>query len=116
MRPSGDDMTEIELYCHRTEALWVTVWAEIKGGKLTVSGQDLGGPVEKWFGSSEFEYEFRFDESNTRKLFSALSENGSDPIVALKERYSGPRGFWKLKDFCDKANIPYEYFSWYSYD
>ena len=55
MRPKGDDMTEIELYCHRTEALWVTVWAEIKDGKLTVSGQDLGQPVKEWFGSDEFE-------------------------------------------------------------
>ncbi len=56
MRPTGDDMTEIELCCHRTEALWVTVWAEIKDGKLTVSGQDLGQPVKEWFGSDEFEY------------------------------------------------------------
>ena len=55
MRPTGDDMTAIELYCHRTEALWVTVWAEIKDGKLTVSGQDLGQPVKEWFGSDEFE-------------------------------------------------------------
>ena len=110
------DMTSIELYSNETEALWVNVWAEIKNGKLTVQGQDLGGPVEKWFGSSEFEYECRFDESNTRKLFSILSENGSDPIEMLMERFSGPRGFWELKDFCDKANIPYEYFSWHSYD
>ena len=48
MRPTGDDMTG-------TEALWVTVWAEIKDGKLTVSGQDLGQPVKEWFGSDEFE-------------------------------------------------------------
>ena len=116
MRPKGDDMTEIELYCHRTEALWVTVWAEIKDGKLTVSGQDLGQPVNEWFGSDEFEYSCSFDESNTRKLFSVLSENGSDPIKAFIERFSGPRGFWELKDFCNEANIPYEYFSWHSYD
>ena len=116
MRPKGDDMTEIELYCHRTEALWVTVWAEIKDGKLTVSGQDLGQPVKEWFGSDEFEYSCSFDESNTRKLFSALSENASNPIKAFMERFSGPRGFWELKDFCNEANIPYEYFSWHSYD
>ena len=116
MRPKGDDMTEIELYCHRTEALWVTVWAEIKDGKLTVSGQDLGQPVKEWFGGDEFEYSCSFDESNTRKLFSAFSENGSDPIKAFIERFSGPRGFWELKDFCNEANIPYEYFSWHSYD
>ena len=93
MRPNGDDMTEIELYCHRTDALWVTVWAEIKDGKLTVSGQDLGRPVKEWFGSDEFEYSCSFDDSNTRKLLSILSENGSDPIAVLKERFSGPRGF-----------------------
>ena len=116
MRPKGDDMTEIELYCHRTEALWVTVWAEIKGGKLTVSCQDLGQPVKEWFGGDEFEYSCSFDELNTRKLFSAFSENGSDPIKAFIERFSGPRGFWELKDFCNEANIPYEYFSWHSYD
>ena len=110
------DMCSIELYSSETEALWVNVWAEIKDRKLTVQGQDLGGPVEKWFGSDEFEYELRFDESNTRKLLSILSENGSDPIEMLKERFSGPRGFWELKDFCDEANIQYEYFSWHSHD
>lgn len=110
------DMSNIELYRHETDALWVNVWAEIKDGKLTVQGQDLGGPVEKWFGSSEFEYECRFDESNTRKLLSILSENSSYPIVMLKERFSGPRGFWELKDFCNGANISYEYFSWHSFD
>ena len=116
MRPTGDDMTEIELCCHRTEALWVTVWAEIKDGKLTVSGQDLGQPVKEWFGSDEFEYSCSFDESNTRKLFSALSESGSDPIKEFIERFSGLDGFQKLKDFARAANIPYEYFSWHSFD
>ena len=110
------DMSNIELYRHETDALWVNVWAEIKDGKLTVSGQDLGQPVKEWFGGDEFEYSCSFDESNTRKLFSALSENGSDPIKAFIERFSGPRGFWELKDFCNEANIPYEYFSWHSYD
>ena len=110
------DMSSIVLYSRETEALWVNVWAEIKDGKLTVQGQDLGGPVEKWLGGSEFEYECRFDKSNTQKLLSILSENGSDPIVALKDRFSGPRGFWELKDFCDEANIQYEYFSWHSHD
>ena len=110
------DMNSIVLYSRETEALWVNVWAEIKDGKLTVQGQDLGGPVEKWFGSSEFEYECRFDESNTRKLFSILSENGSDPIKEFIERFSGLDGFQKLKDFARAANIPYEYFSWHSFD
>lgn len=116
MSPSDDDMTEIKLCCHRTETLWVTVWAEIKDGKLTVSGQDLGQPVKEWFGGDEFEYSGSFDAENTRKLFSALSENGSDPIKAFIERFSGPRGFWELKDFCNEANIPYEYFSWHSFE
>ena len=110
------DMSSIVLYSRETEALWVNVWAEMKDGKLTVSGQDLGGPVEEWFGSDEFEYVCRFDESNTRNLLSVLSENGSDPIEMLKERFSGPRGFWELKDFCNEANITYEYFSWHSHD
>lgn len=116
MRNGISDMIEIELYCHRTEALWVTVWAEIKDGKLTVSGQDLGQPVKEWFGGDEFEYSCSFDESNTWKLFSALSENGSDPIKAFIERFSGLDGFQKLKDFAHAANIPYEYFSWHSFD
>ena len=116
MRNGISDIIEIELYCHRTEALWVTVWAEIKDGKLTVSGQDLGQPVKEWFGGDEFEYSCSFDESNTWKLFSALSENGSDPIKAFIERFSGLDGFQKLKDFAHAANIPYEYFSWHSFD
>ena len=49
-------------------------------------------------------------------FFHILSENGSDPIEMLKERFSGPRGFWELKDFCNKANITYVYFSWHSHD
>ena len=111
------DMTEIELCCHRSERLWVTVWAEIKDGKLTVSGQDLGGTVEAWFdGSDEFEYSCSFDETNTRKLFSVLSENNSDPVKVFIERFSGLQGFRKLQDFCKAENIPYEYFSWHSFD
>ena len=110
------DMSSIVLYSRETEALWVNVWAEIKDGRLIVSGQDLGGVVEEWFGNDEFEYQCTFDESNTRKLLSILSEDSSDPIATLKERFSGSRGFWELKEFCDEANISYEYFSWHSHD
>ncbi len=52
------DTTEIELYCHRTESLWVTVWAEIKDGKLTVAGQDLGGTVGAWFDHNKARRDF----------------------------------------------------------
>ena len=99
---------------YRSERLWVSVWARIEEGKLTVEGQDLGPVPEEWFGSDEYEYFCFFDEAGTEKLLRALAEDSGDPVEEMKSRFSGTSGFQKLTDYCQENGIPYRRGSWHS--
>ena len=109
------DLPSTEICCHRAERLWVTVWIEITERQLTISGQDLGDVPKEWFGSDEFEYWYKFDEANTLKLLSTLSDGNTDPIAEFENRFSGLKGCEKLKEFCHAEGITYQYFSWVSH-
>lgn len=108
------DGRNITLCEYRGERLWVSVWARIEDGKLTVEGQDLGPVPEEWFGSSEYEYFCYFDEAGTEKLLSALAEGNKDPVREMESRFSGRSGFQELTDYCKENGIPYRRASWFS--
>lgn len=44
------------LYQRKDERIWCTITADLSGGKLSVSGHDLGTQVEEFFGHDEYEY------------------------------------------------------------
>ena len=104
--------TEICLCKERTEQLWVTVYAEIKEGKMTVSGQDLGEPCERFWGSDEYEYWYSFDEENTEKILMRLSENDADPIEEFQKRFFGMTAYRKLRSFCETEGIVFRFNNW----
>ena len=106
------DGVNITLCKHRSERLWVNVWARIEEGKLTVEGQDLGAVPEEWFGTDEYEYFYNYDLANTEKLLQILSEGGKNPIVEMCLRFSGLKGCEKLRAFCENNGIDYTFYSW----
>lgn len=103
---------EITLCDEKTEALWVSVRAYIKDGKLTIEGQDLGEAPKEFFGSDEYEYYYFFDKDNTNKLFQELSETGNHPISEFQQRFSGLTACRDLREFCEKREIKYRFESW----
>ena len=98
----------------RTEHLWVSVDARITDGKLTVSGQDLGEPCKRFWGSDEYEYWYIFDEENTEKLLFLLSKEGTDPVEQLQKHFNGMTACRSLRTFCEAEGIAFQFSNWIS--
>ena len=98
---------------YRSEKLWVTVWAYITDGKLTVEGQDLGDAPRTWFGDDEYEYFYYFDRANTKKLMEILARDQKDPVDAFKQRFSGLTACRDLRSFCEENGIDYRFDCYY---
>ncbi|MCR4706740.1 MAG: hypothetical protein K5746_02215 [Clostridiales bacterium] len=82
----------------------VYVWAELRDGKLTISGCDTGSFTEEFWGGSDYEYWYSLDRRNTEKLFSAI-HGGADPQAALLREFGGEGGCGKLRAFCEENGI-----------
>ena len=106
------DGVKICLCAERTERLWISVDAEIKDGRLTISGQDLGEPCEQFLGSDEYEYWYRFDEINTEKILAGLSKEGANPIEQIKRRFTGKSACRDLRSYCEEENILFDFLNW----
>ena len=96
----------------KTERVWVQVWAELKDGRLTLSGQDLGVAVEEYLGTDELEYWYYFDENNTSRLISLLTDGKLDLKESLLHWFGGLDGCKKLRAFCQENKVEYKYMSW----
>ncbi|MDR2401296.1 MAG: hypothetical protein LBD73_06565 [Deferribacteraceae bacterium] len=99
---------------YKTDRLWVIVRAEIKNGCLEISGHDLSGTPKQYFGMSEFEYWYKFDEANTECLIALLAKEGGDIKNLLYENFSGLEGCEKLMAFCNANAVEYRYSSWHT--
>ena len=105
-------LKEVILCDENTSRVSVYVTASLDGAKLTISGVDCGQfPAEFW-GDDDYEYWYGFDEQNTVLLFRKIGANESDPLITLKERFSGADGCKRLREFCDSAGIVYRFESW----
>ena len=104
--------TKLCLCDERTERLWISVDAEIKDGKLIVSGQDLGEPCRRFWGSDEYEYWYSFDEENTEKLLFLLSKDGTDPVEQLQKCFNGTTACRSLRAFCEAKGIAFQFGNW----
>jgi hypothetical protein len=109
-----NQLDTIVLCEHKTDRLWVNVWAEIENGCLKISGQDLGDVPKEYFGMGEFEYWYTFDKTNTDRLIALLTKEDSDIKNALQTNFNGLEGCDKLKSFCNDNGIEYEYSSWHT--
>jgi hypothetical protein len=109
-----DNLDTFALCKYESDRLWVNVWAKIENGCLEISGQDLGDAPTEYFGMGEFEYWYKFDETNTERLITLLKKEDSDIKDLLYENFSGLEGCAKLKKFCSVNGIEYEYSSWHT--
>lgn len=103
---------QILLCDEQTSNVSVTVWAELSEGCLTISGQDLGKAVMDFFGDTDYEYFYRFDQKNTERLLQLANPEGQDLSHVLKQRFGRMDGCRILREFCEANNIKYSFFSY----
>ena len=103
---------EILLCDEQTSNASVTVWAELSEGCLTISGQDLGKAVMDFFGDTDYEYFYKFDQENTERLLQLANPEGQDLSHVLIQRFGGMDGCRILREFCDANSIKYSFFSY----
>ena len=103
--PSGV-FEDIEL-CNETTQSGIKVYvrAKLNLGRLEISGQDIGG-------KNDYEYWYKLDEANTKKLFNIYKGNGKSIRDILLDNFGGLNGCRKLEALNDKNIIQYKFFSY----
>ena len=105
------DFSGLVLCSYSDERVSVCVSAGVSCGRLRISGEECGKATKDFWGSSDYEYGYSFDEAETEKLFQALGA-ADDPEKALQERFSGLDGCRKLREFCGENGIEYRFSSY----
>jgi len=103
------------LFFRDDERLFCRITAELQGGSLVVSGQDIGPQVEEFFGRDEYEYCTSLDRENTRKLFEELGcrdQTEAEKLAEIKRRFHGNLADTSLEEFCRRHNIETSFWSW----
>ncbi len=100
------DFSELTLCNYKDDHLDSFVTAEVKDGKLTISGQDFNMLAEELFGDSEYEYFYALNQENTLLLATLLK--GETFAEALVNYFSGLDGCKQFREFCDAHNIEYK--------
>lgn len=81
----------------------IVISVQVDGQELYVGDEEIEhGPD----GGSSMRI-LSFDKENTRKVFSALSRNGSNPIDALKAMLNERERLSPLRKLCEENNIVY---------
>ena len=94
---------------------WCTITAELSGGKLTVSGHDLGAQVRQFFDSDDYEYAISLDSSNTEKLFEELKctdASDEEKLYVIKQTFDSSRADSALKEYCKEHGIETSFWCW----
>lgn len=89
----------------------VIVSADIKDGKLTISGLELGKICEECSGDAEYKYFYDFNSVETKKLYDLLCDDGQMFSEELVTRFSGINAGKKIRDLCDEHSIKYKFYS-----
>lgn len=105
------DFSGLILCDHHSARVDVHVRADLFGGKLVLSCQDLGPVVEEFWGDEDYEYWYRLDEDSTTKLLTVIG-GMSDPEGALVREFSGIDGCAKLRAVCEEKGILYSFSSY----
>jgi hypothetical protein len=112
------DIETFDLCQHHTKELWMSVWASIKNGCLSISGQDFDDKSDMGY-----EYTYSFSKLHTQYLIMfLLDEHGDEKDVIfadevkqlLCDNFSGIGGCGKLSNFCKKYGIRYSIWTHYS--
>ena len=106
---------KMKLYQRKDDRIWCTITAELAGGKLTVSGHDLGPQVEEFFPGGEYEYVLSLSEVSTRRFFESLGCAG-DPdekkLQLIKDTFRNDRADSVIKRYCAKRGIETSFWCW----
>lgn len=103
----------ITLCDERINNTHIVVEAEITPfGELVISGQDIGRAPRETFGSSDYEYFYRFDLENTSILRTLLEKKWRDyDQYNLLNEFGGIDGVKRMREFCVKHGIRYTFHS-----
>jgi hypothetical protein len=106
---------KLVLYQRKDERIWCTITADLSGGKLSVSGHDLGPQVEEFFGRDEYEYAVSLNTDNTRRLFESLGCTGEPDekkLQVIKDTFENSRADSALKEYCAERGIETSFWCW----
>ena len=106
---------KMELYQRKDDRIWCTITAELAGGKLKVSGHDLGPQVEEFFPEGEYEYALSLSAVSTRRLFESLG-CADDPdekkLQVIKDTFQNDRADSAIKEYCAEHGIETSFWCW----
>lgn len=106
-----------QLCNYKTKDLEVHVYAEIKDGRLFISGHDLGPNVETFWGSDEYEYFYNLTSTDTDRLYHLLkadSKSDAELLELIKLYFSDLDGCENFRKYCKKHNILFSFDNYFS--
>lgn len=94
---------------HDVRSLWVCSTSD---GGLSIEGQDLGPEVERYWGSSEYEWVIVIAPEHVAGYVRRLGGDPErdDPLTVVERRYREDSGC-VTKSFLDEEGIPCEFWS-----
>ena len=108
-------MTEVVLVDERSGPDSRRIWASLDtDGSLTISGQDIGPKVERFFGVDEYEFSHTVPAAYLVSFFMLLGVESIDNPLDAIEQFGG-RHYEVLSDILEQAKetIPIKFWSWY---
>ena len=104
------------LYRRESHKEFTGIYAKMENGKLTITRQNLGEFEKDYSQDGEVESYVFFNESNTKRLMSALQATSEVELFAiLKKRFKkyGSGINREIQNFCDKHGIKYQTQTYY---
>lgn len=105
------EFRDLVLCDYKSDKIWIIVRASLVQGALELAGHDLGDNVKNFWGDDDYEYWYRLDAKETKRLLKLIHGIWS-PLETIKREFSGPDGCRKLRELCDKNGIRYEFYSY----
>ena len=106
-------MTEVLLVHEKSGADSRRIWASLDAdGSLTISGQDIGPKVERFFGANEYEFVHTVPFAFLEPFFSLLGiERLENPLDAIRQ--FGGNNYERLADVLEQAKetMPIKFWS-----
>ena len=108
-------VTEVVLVDDRSGPDSRRIWASLDtDGSLTISGQDIGPKVERFFGTDEYEFSYTVPVAYLEAFFFLLQVKIFDnPLEAIKQ-FSG-KNYEILSEALEQSKdmIPIKFWSWH---
>ncbi len=106
-------MTEVVLVNERIGTDSRRIWASLDAdGSLTISGQDIGPKVERFFGANEYEFAYTVPVAWLSQFFLLLDVKSFENTLEVIKQFGG-LNYEKLADALEIASetIPIKFWS-----